>query len=132
MIQAGIEEPDQPGGPLLPPTDVKLIFGKVPPIYSVHKKIRDELSEKCQHWQEESCIGDVFVKYVRISVQDILLHIIISVIFSHFFLQAEELMRAYPPYINFVSQTKETIAQCEKTKPRFHAFLKVNYIIKQS
>ena len=40
-------------------------------------------------------------------------------------LQAEALMKAYPPFVNFFEQTKETIAQCDKSKPRFHAFLKV-------
>ena len=64
-FKAEIEKPEQPGGPLLDPTDVKLICGKVPPIYEVHKKLRDELAEKCARWREESCIGDVLVKHVR-------------------------------------------------------------------
>lgn len=41
-------------------------------------------------------------------------------------LQAEALMKAYPPFVNFFEQTKETIAKSDKTNPRFHAFLKVS------
>ncbi len=44
---------------------------------------------------------------------------------SLFVFQSEELMKLYPPFVNFFQQMKETIIQCEKMKPRFHAFLKV-------
>lgn len=39
--------------------------------------------------------------------------------------QSGELVKAYPPFVNFFEMSKETIVKCEKQKPRFHAFLKV-------
>lgn len=39
--------------------------------------------------------------------------------------QSRELVKAYPPFVNFFEMSKETIVRCEKQKPRFHAFLKV-------
>nr|AUG84409.1 ECT2 [Platynereis dumerilii] len=96
-----IIKPDQPGGPLLDPTDVKMIFGKIPPIYEVHTKIRDELESLLVNWSESKCVGQVFLNH------------------------ADALMKAYPPFVNFFENTKETIQHCDKAKPRFHAFLKV-------
>lgn len=42
--------------------------------------------------------------------------------------QSKELLKAYPPFVNFFEMSKETITRCEKQKPRFHAFLKVIFI----
>ena len=39
--------------------------------------------------------------------------------------QSKDLVKAYPPFVNFFEMSKETIQRCEKLKPRFHAFLKV-------
>ncbi|MBN3277988.1 ECT2 protein, partial [Polyodon spathula] len=39
---------------------------------------------------------------------------------------SKELVKAYPPFVNFFEMSKETISKCEKQKPRFHAFLKIN------
>lgn len=36
-----------------------------------------------------------------------------------------DLREAYPPYVNFFEQMKETLVQCDSQKPRFHAFLKI-------
>lgn len=36
------------------------------------------------------------------------------------------MLKAYPPFVNYFEQTKETIAKCDKTNTRFHAFLKVS------
>jgi hypothetical protein len=60
-----IEKTDQPGGAILDPTDVKLIFGKIPPIFEVHMKIRDELREMVNSWNEEHSVGQIFLKRVR-------------------------------------------------------------------
>uniref|UniRef100_A0A672S6L4 Protein ECT2-like n=1 Tax=Sinocyclocheilus grahami TaxID=75366 RepID=A0A672S6L4_SINGR len=38
----------------------------------------------------------------------------------------KELVKAYPPFVNFFEMSKETIVRCERQKPRFHAFLKIN------
>lgn len=40
-------------------------------------------------------------------------------------LQAEGFVRVYPPFINFFDMSKEALHKCDKTYPRFHAFLKV-------
>jgi len=34
-------------------------------------------------------------------------------------------VKAYPPFVNFFEKTREMLLQCDQTKPRFHAFLKV-------
>ena len=64
-----IEDKNQPGGPLLDVTDIKMIFGNIPPIYDVHMKIRDELSEIVLSPETDPCIGDVILKHVRLSKQ---------------------------------------------------------------
>ena len=37
---------------------------------------------------------------------------------------AEDLLRAYPPFVNFFENTKNKIQEVDKKNPRFHAFLK--------
>ncbi|KAI5085140.1 protein ECT2 [Silurus meridionalis] len=44
----------------------------------------------------------------------------------HTRIKSGELVKAYPPFVNFFEMSKETIVKCEKQKPRFHAFLKIN------
>ena len=34
-------------------------------------------------------------------------------------------MKAYPPFVNFFEQTKEVLSLSDRSKPRFHAFLKL-------
>ena len=60
-----IERSDQPGGPLLDGTDIKLIFGKIPPIYDTHMKIRDDLNDIINNWREDRSVGDVILRHVR-------------------------------------------------------------------
>lgn len=45
-----------------------MIFGKIPPIYDVHMKIRDNLNELINDWDESCMVGDIFVKQVRLSI----------------------------------------------------------------
>lgn len=59
-------------------------------------------SELQADWSEECLIG--------------------KIIFDH----REALVKAYPPYVNFFEQMKETLQQCDSQNPRFHAFLKIN------
>ncbi|KAL3848234.1 hypothetical protein ACJMK2_019105 [Sinanodonta woodiana] len=100
-FKAQIEKQDQYNGPILAAQDVKLIFGKIPPIYDVHCKIRDELVDMVDHWKDDHPVGDVITR------------------------NSEELVKAYPPFVNFFEDTKERIIKCDKTNQRFHAFLKV-------
>lgn len=101
VFKAEVEKPNQYNGPLLAPQDIKVIFGNIPPIYDVHCLMREELQSIVDNWSEDKGLGDVVLKH------------------------ADALLKAYPPFVNYFEQTKETIAKCDKTSPRFHAFLKV-------
>ncbi|CAH1975798.1 unnamed protein product [Acanthoscelides obtectus] len=85
---------------LLNNTELNLIFGKLPLIYETHVKMLDEFRWTSVHWNEERTIGNIIVKY------------------------STELLRAYPPFINYFEEMKEVLQQCDQNKPRFHAFLK--------
>ena len=45
------------------------------------------------------------------------------------FCQAEDMVKVYPPFVNYFEMTKETVTRCDREIPRFHAFLKVNVLI---
>ena len=60
-----IEKPDQYNGALLGLQDTKIIFGNIPPIYEVHKKMRDDLQHLLDHWTEDASVGDVILKHVN-------------------------------------------------------------------
>ncbi|XP_059171147.1 protein ECT2-like [Physella acuta] len=100
-FKAQIDKPDQYNGPILAPQDTKIIFGNIPPIYEAHCKLRDSLLFLVEHWSENNSVGDCVLN------------------------RAEELMKAYPPFVNFFESTKETIQKCDHSNPRFHAFLKL-------
>ncbi|XP_044266147.1 protein ECT2 isoform X4 [Tribolium madens] len=85
---------------LLNNTELNLIFGKVPAIYETHMKMRDELRCFASSWSEDHTIGSIIVKY------------------------SKDLLKAYPPYINYFEEMKEVLTKCDQSKPRFHAFLK--------
>lgn len=100
-FKAQIEKPDQYNGAILAQQDIKIIFGNIPPIYEAHCKLRDSLAFLTEHWSETNSVGDCILN------------------------RAEELMKAYPPFVNFFENTKETIQKCDANNPRFHAFLKL-------
>ncbi|KAL4219754.1 Protein T2 [Mactra antiquata] len=100
-FKAQIEKQDQYNGAILAAPDIKLIFGNIPPIYNIHCAISDELAEMVENWREDHLVGSVISKH------------------------ADGLVKAYPPFVNFFEDTKERIQKCDKTNPRFHAFLKV-------
>ncbi|XP_052783729.1 protein ECT2-like isoform X2 [Mya arenaria] len=100
-FKAQIETQEQYNGAILLSQDIKLIFGNIPPIYNIHCSIRDELADMVDTWHEEKLVGKVISE------------------------NAEALVKAYPPFVNFFEDTKERIKHCDKTQPRFHAFLKV-------
>ncbi|XP_021562505.1 protein ECT2 isoform X5 [Carlito syrichta] len=102
LFQIPLEEEGQRGGPILAPEEIKTIFGSIPDIFDVHTKIKDDLEDLMVNWDESKSIGDIFLKY------------------------AKDLIKTYPPFVNFFEMSKETIIKCEKQKPRFHAFLKIN------
>ncbi|XP_065798643.1 protein ECT2 isoform X6 [Muntiacus reevesi] len=102
LFQVPLEEEGQRGGPILAPEEIKTIFGSIPDIFDVHTKIKDDLEDLIANWDESKSIGDIFLKY------------------------SKDLVKIYPPFVNFFEMSKETIVKCEKQKPRFHAFLKIN------
>ncbi|KAM9604738.1 protein ECT2 isoform 2-T3 [Trichechus inunguis] len=102
LFQIPLEEEGQRGGPILVPEEIKTIFGSIPDIFDVHTKIKDDLEDLIINWDESKSIGDIFLKY------------------------SKDLIKTYPPFVNFFEMRKETIIKCEKQKPRFHAFLKIN------
>lgn len=101
LFREPLESADQVGGPLLDPTEVKIIFGHLPPIFEVHSKLCHDLSELLNDWHEECSISSVILRH------------------------SQDLLKAYPPFVNFFEKTKEMLVECDQTKPRFHAFLKI-------
>ncbi|XP_074525022.1 protein ECT2 isoform X2 [Halichoeres trimaculatus] len=102
LFKLPLEKEGQVGGPILAQEEIKTIFGCIPDIYDVHTRIKSDLEELLSDWSEDKSVGDIILKYSR------------------------ELVRAYPPFVNFFEMSKDTIVRCEKQKPRFHAFLKIN------
>uniref|UniRef100_A0A8C5DGT2 Epithelial cell transforming 2 n=1 Tax=Gouania willdenowi TaxID=441366 RepID=A0A8C5DGT2_GOUWI len=102
LFKLPLEKEGQVGGPILAQEEMKTIFGSIPDIYDVHTRIKSDLEDLLRDWTENRSVGNVFLKY------------------------SKELVRAYPPFVNFFEMSKETIVRCEKSKPRFHAFLKIN------
>ncbi|KAJ1528628.1 hypothetical protein ONE63_007023 [Megalurothrips usitatus] len=101
LIKAPLEEMSEEEGPLLDNTELKTIFGHLPPIYELHSKMLQELCWANCHWTDTTSIGSIILKHSR------------------------DMVKAYPPFVNFFEQTKEMLSRCDSTKPRFHAYLKV-------
>uniref|UniRef100_A0A672Z357 Epithelial cell transforming 2 n=1 Tax=Sphaeramia orbicularis TaxID=375764 RepID=A0A672Z357_9TELE len=102
LFKLPLEKEGQVGGPILAQEEIKTIFGSIPDIYEVHTRIKSDLEDLLTDWSEDRSVGDIILKY------------------------SKELVKAYPPFVNFFEMSKETIVRCEKQKPRFHAFLKIN------
>uniref|UniRef100_A0A8C8G8J7 ECT2 n=1 Tax=Oncorhynchus tshawytscha TaxID=74940 RepID=A0A8C8G8J7_ONCTS len=100
LFKVPLEKEGQVGGPILAPEEIKTIFGSIPEIFDVHTRIKADLEELVMDWSEDK---SAFVLNV-----------------------SKDLVKAYPPFVNFFEMSKETIVRCEKQKPRFHAFLKIN------
>ncbi|XP_063322786.1 protein ECT2 isoform X2 [Pelmatolapia mariae] len=102
LFKHPLEKEGQVGGPILAQEEIKTIFGSIPDIYEVHTRIKNDLEELLTDWSENRSVGNIILKY------------------------SKELVKAYPPFVNFFEMSKETIVRSEKQKPRFHAFLKIN------
>ena len=59
-----------------------------------------KLVEAENQWSEEKTVGSIILEF------------------------AEDLLKAYPPFVNFFESVKSHILECDKKNPRFHAFLK--------
>ncbi|XP_056591573.1 protein ECT2 isoform X1 [Triplophysa dalaica] len=102
LFKYPLEKEGQVGGPILAQEEFKTIFSSIPDIYEVHTRIKADLERLVMNWSEEKSVGDIILKY------------------------SKDLVKAYPPFVNFFEMSKETIVRCERQKPRFHAFLKIN------
>uniref|UniRef100_A0A8C5FPG0 Epithelial cell transforming 2 n=1 Tax=Gadus morhua TaxID=8049 RepID=A0A8C5FPG0_GADMO len=102
LFKIPLEKEGQVGGPILAQEEIKTIFGSIPDIYDVHRKIKADLEELLNDWSEDKSVGNIILKY------------------------SKEMLKTYPSFVNFFEMSKDTIVKCEKLKPRFHAFLKIN------
>ena len=100
-FKKSLEESEKNGGQLLNQTQLKTIFGNLPPIYDVHSKILAEFNQAQNDWSNGFSIGNVYLKY------------------------ADDLLKVHRPYLNFFENSKKMLIDCEKQNPRFYAFLRV-------
>ncbi|RXG60096.1 Protein ECT2 [Armadillidium vulgare] len=101
LIKEPLENPNQPGGPMLDSQELRYIFGNLPPIHEVHTKLRNDLLHLSHHWSDDMSIGKVILNYTT------------------------DLEKAYPPFVNYFENVKETLKKITTERPRFHAFLKI-------
>jgi protein ECT2 len=113
------EEENDSLKPLLNNQELKIIFGNLSPIYEIHRFVCDlsticctistflncvnfvfrrmleELKWAVQNWSEERSIGKIIYKF------------------------APDLVKGYPPYVNFFENMKEMLNHCDKENPRY-------------
>ncbi|XP_071798925.1 protein ECT2-like [Asterias amurensis] len=94
-------ETEQTGGPILDQEEIKTIFSKIPEIYEVHRRLLEDVETLLEDYNDEKSIAQIILKH------------------------SKDMTKAYPPFVNFFELSKQTINDCEKQKPRFHAFLKI-------
>ena len=80
---------------------MKIIFGMLPPILKVHSEMLQKLVAAEENWSENLTVGSIILQF------------------------AEDLLKAYPPFVNFFERTKNQIKECDQKSVRFHAFLKM-------
>ena len=68
LFKEPIEAPDQVAGPILDQTEVKEIFGNLPPIYEVHCKIKERLERLANRIfvndENSMTVGDIYLDNV--------------------------------------------------------------------
>ena len=69
-------------------------------IFRVHTDMLKKLIEAESAWTEDTMVGTIILQF------------------------AADLLKAYPPFVNFFENTKNKIQEVDKKNPRFHAFLK--------
>lgn len=60
-LEKMVESDEQP---LLNPTELKIIFGHLPPIYQTHCQMLEQLRWASAHWTEDISIGNIILKFV--------------------------------------------------------------------
>ncbi|XP_055688272.1 protein ECT2 isoform X9 [Lutzomyia longipalpis] len=91
-----------PSDALLNKSEIRAIFSNFLPIHDVHWKMLNSIKELQVNWAEDCLIGKIILDH------------------------RDDLIKAYPPYVNFFEQMKDALILCDNQKPRFHAFLKIN------
>lgn len=126
LFKAALEDMMDGEDQLLNATELRIIFGNLPPIYQVHCQMLETLKHASQNWTEEVSIGKIFLKFVSGPSQFVGIRPSANrprySAFSLF--QAPDFEKAYPPFVNFFENTREELLRCDSAKPRFHAFLK--------
>ncbi|XP_017074033.1 protein ECT2 isoform X3 [Drosophila eugracilis] len=102
LFKNKLEELAETNDPLLNKSEIKTIFGNFLPIHEVHQSMLEHLRKLHANWREDCLIGDIIIQH------------------------RDDLIKAYPPYVNFFEQMKEQLQYCDREYPRFHAFLKIN------
>ncbi|XP_030384939.1 protein ECT2 isoform X2 [Scaptodrosophila lebanonensis] len=102
LFKNKLEELAETNDPLLNKSEIKSIFGNFLPIHEVHQSMLEDLRKLHANWREDCLIGNIILQH------------------------QDELIKAYPPYVNFYEQMKEQLQYCDREYPRFHAFLKIN------
>lgn len=64
MFKGPLEDMLEEEDPLLNGTELKIIFGNLPPIYNCHCHMLEELRFAAHNWTEEISIGSIFLKFV--------------------------------------------------------------------
>lgn len=66
---------DQVGGPILPRAEADIVFGKLTPIYQLHKRLQSRLAELESTWNmETSRLGEIVLPYIDEMEKVYLLH----------------------------------------------------------
>ncbi|XP_046807867.1 protein ECT2 isoform X3 [Lucilia cuprina] len=102
LFKNPLEEIAETNEVLLNKSEIRAIFGNFIPIHEVHQSMLERLRSIHSKWTEDCSIGDIILQH------------------------RDDLIKAYPPYVNFFEQMKETLQHCDTQNPRFHAFLKIN------
>ncbi|XP_065177561.1 protein ECT2-like [Sycon ciliatum] len=100
-----LEMPNQLGGAILNPEEVKEIFYPLPQLAALHDKILTGLKDRFspKSYQDSTCFGDVLLTQVK------------------------EMIKIYPRFINFYESRQECVLQKCKSNPRFTAFIQLRY-----
>ncbi|XP_065177994.1 protein ECT2-like isoform X1 [Sycon ciliatum] len=100
-----LELPNQIGGAILNPEEVKEMFYPLPQLAALHEKMLCSLQNRFSVTTitDTTCFGDILLKHV------------------------DEMIQIYPRFINFYEGRQETVTKKSKSNPRFMAFMKLRY-----
>lgn len=68
LFKNPLEEMLESENMILNATEVKIIFGNLPPIFDIHSNMLEELKWGIHNWKEDFCIGSVILKFVSFNL----------------------------------------------------------------